>query len=166
MPDDRFGINDLLRTGLGKYVESRAWLKGYCSLELRGPDGVVKEVRSVPNTVTTAGKNGAADQILASPTLIKPGWMEVGTGTPTATLLGAYIVGSRTAMNAPKTRSTNVVTMVTLFAAGVGTGAITEAGTFDVVTENTVNMWMSASFAVVNKGALDTLTISWTLTFS
>jgi len=62
--------------------------------------------------------------------------------------------------------TTNVVTMVGDFAAGVGTGAVTEAGIFDVVTQNTVNMWVSASFSVVNKGALDTLSISWTLTFS
>ncbi len=135
-------------------------------LELFGPDGTLKEVREIHNTVTTAGKNGAADQILASPSLVKPGWMEVGTGTPSATLLGAYIAGSRTAMNAPKTRSNNIVSMVCVFAAGVGTGAITEAGIFDVVTENTVNMWTSASFAVVNKLAADSLTLTWTLTFA
>jgi hypothetical protein len=135
-------------------------------LELFNSRGELIDVREIHNTVTTAGKNGAADQILASPSLVKPGWMEVGTGTPSATLLGAYIAGSRTAMNAPKTRSNNIVSMVTVFAAGVGTGAITEAGTFDVVTENTVNMWTSSSFSVINKGALDSLTITWTLTFA
>ena len=135
-------------------------------LELFNSKGELIDVREIHNTVTTAGKNGAADQILASPSLVKPGWMEVGTGTPSATLLGAYIAGSRTAMNAPKTRSNNIVSMVTVFAAGVGTGAITEAGTFDVVTENTVNMWTSSSFSVINKGALDSLTITWTLTFA
>ena len=132
-------------------------------LELRGPDGKLKEVREVHNTVTTAGKQGAADQVLASPTLVTPGWMAIGTGTPTATLLGAEI--DRNALTS-KTRSGAVVTMIGDWAAGDGTGAITEAGTFDLVTDNTVNMWMSASFAVVNKGALDTLSISWTLTFA
>lgn len=140
-------------------------IHGHLHVELFGPDGLLKAFRDIDNTVTTAGKNGAADQILASPTLAKPGWMEVGTGTPTATLLGAYITSSRVALTS-KTRSTNVVTMVGDWAAGVGTGAITEAGTFDVVTENTVNMWLSASFAVVNKGANDTLKITWTLTFN
>src|SRR4051812_36257668 len=57
---------------------------------LRGPDGQIKH-ESVHNTVTTAGKNGAADQILASPTLAKPGWMAIGTGSPAATLLGTEI---------------------------------------------------------------------------
>lgn len=50
------------------------------------------------------------------------------------------------------------------FGAGVGTGAITEAGTFNIVTANTVDMWMSASFAVVNKAAGDSIVATWTLT--
>ena len=56
--------------------------------------------------------------------------------------------------------------LVATFAAGVGTGAITEAGTFDVVTQNTVNMWMYSTFSVINKGANDSLQITWTLTAS
>lgn len=52
------------------------------NIVLRGPDGLVKETRLVHNAVTTAGKNGIADQLLASPSLIKLGWMAVGTGSP------------------------------------------------------------------------------------
>lgn len=130
---------------------------------LFGPDGKIKETRTLHNTVTTAGKQGAADQILAAPTLAKPGWMAIGTGSPAATLLGAEI--DRNALTS-KTRAGAVVTMVGDWAAGDGTGAITEAGIFDIVTANTVNMWTSASFAVINKLAADTLNISWTLTFA
>lgn len=132
-------------------------------LVLFGPDGKIKDERWIKNTVTTAGKNGAADQLLASPTLVKPGWTAIGTGIPTATLLGTEV--ARVAFTS-KTRANNVVTMVGDFAAGTGTGAITEAGLFDVVTANTVNMWASQSFAVVNKLAADTMSISWTLTFA
>jgi hypothetical protein len=89
--------------------------------------------------------------------------MAIGTGSPAATLLGAEI--DRNALTS-KTRSGAVVTMVGDWAAGDGTGAITEAGIFDVVTANTVNMWASQSFAVINKLAADTLSISWTLTFA
>lgn len=130
---------------------------------LRGPEGEIKDERFIKNTVTTAGKAGVADQILGSPTLTKMGWMAIGTGSPAATLLGAEI--SRVAFTS-KTRSGAVVTVVGDWAAGVGTGAITEAGTFDVVTANTVNMWMSNSFAAINKLAGDTLSISWTLTIA
>jgi len=129
---------------------------------LRGPDGKIKEVRTA-NTVTTARKNGSADQLLAAPSIAKPGWMAIGTGTPSATLLGAEI--DRNALTS-KTRATNVVTMVGDWAAGDGTGALTEAGIFNIVTANTVDMYVSASFAVVNKLAADTLSITWTLTFS
>jgi hypothetical protein len=137
-------------------------LKGQLHLVLRGADGAVKH-DSVHNTVTTAGKAGVADQILASPTLPKVGWMAIGTGSPAATLLGAEI--DRNALTS-KTRSGAVVTMVGDWAAGDGTGTITEAGLFDVVTANTVNMWASASFGAITKAAGDTLQITWELTVS
>jgi hypothetical protein len=130
-------------------------------LVLKDKDGNVKDERFHHNTVTTAGKNGIMDQILAAPTLVKMGWMAVGTGTPAATLLGAEI--ARVAFTS-KLRAANVITVIGDYPAGTGTGAITEAGTFDVVTANTVNMWMSASFAVINKLATDSLSITWTLT--
>lgn len=137
-------------------------VKDNVKLVLRDENGKIKQVRTA-NTVTTAGKNGAADQILAAPTLAKPGWMAIGTGSPAATLLGTEL--DRNALTS-KLRSGAVVTMIGDWAAGDGTGAITEAGVFDVVTANTVNMWMSASFSVINKGASDTLQITWTLTFA
>lgn len=134
-----------------------------CHIVLRDENGRIKDERMIHNTVTTAGKAGSADLILASPTLAKPGWMAVGTGTPTSTLLGAET--DRNALTS-KTRSGAVVTFVGDWAAGDATAAITEAGVFDVVTANTVNMWVSASFSVINKGASDTLSITWTLTYA
>ena len=134
-------------------------------LELFSKAGELKSIQEVHNAVLTAGKNGIADQVLASPSLSKPGWCELGTGTGGTTLLATYISGSRTAFTS-KTRATNVVTMVTDFAAGVGTGNITEAGIFDVATQNTLNMWMYATFTAITKGASDTLKITWTLTIN
>jgi hypothetical protein len=135
-------------------------VKDNVRLVLRGPDGVIKH-ESVHNTVTTAGKNGAADQVLAAPSLNKPTHMAIGTGTPSGTALGVEL--DRNALTT-KTRSTNVVTMVGDWAAGDGTGAITEAGIFDAASVG--NMWTSASFSVINKAAGDTLQITWTLTFN
>lgn len=137
-------------------------IKDNVKIVLTGPDGKVKH-SSVHNTVTTAGKQGAADQILAAPTLSKPTHMAIGTGSPAATLLGTEL--DRNALTS-KLRSGAVVTMVADWAAGDGTGAITEAGLFDIATANTANMWASASFSVVNKAAADTLQITWTLTFA
>ena len=132
-------------------------------LELFDENGSLKTTREVHNTVTNAGLYGVIDQVAETPTLPVMGWMEVGTGTGGTTTLTSYIVGSRTAFDSA-TRSNAVVTVVTTFAAGTGTGSITEAGTFDVVTQNTVNMWMYASFTAIPKGAGDSLVITWTLT--
>ena len=140
----------------------RHTIRGQVHLVLRGADGRVKEARTA-NTVTTAGKAGVADQLLASPTLSKPTHMAIGTGSPGATLLGAEI--DRNALTS-KTRSGAVVTCVADWAAGDGTGAISEAGIFDIATANTVNMYCSASFGVINKAAGDTLQITWTITVS
>jgi hypothetical protein len=133
-------------------------VRGHIAFELVHEDGTV-ETWEVDNLVTTAGKAGIADQILASPSLAKPGWMALGTGTPGATALGTEI--DRNAL-ASKTRSAAVITYTCTWAAGDGTGALTEAGIFDAASAG--NMWQSATFAVKNKGASDSLNATWTLT--
>lgn len=138
-------------------------IRGDLDIKLFNAKGELKQEEKIHNAVKTAGLYGLLDQALASPTLAKVGWMAIGTGTPAATLLGAEI--DRNALTS-KTRSNAVLTMVANWAAGDGTGAITEAGLFDVATANTVNMWCSSSFTAINKGASDTLQITWTLTIS
>lgn len=139
----------------------------HMSLTLRGPDGEVKEQVDRYNTVTALGKELIADQLLtglsttSGPTYAKPSHMAIGTGTPSATALGTEL--DRNAFTS-KSRLTNVLTMVADWAAGDGTGAITEAGTFNAASGPT--MMTSASFAVVNKLAADTLNITWTLTIA
>jgi len=161
--NEKSNVTDNMSKEMGKNFNEEFLPSFNMTLELFDEKGNLKETRKIHNTVTTAGKNGVADQLLASPTLAKPGWMEVGTGTGGTTLLNAYIAGSRVALTS-KLRTGAVVTMVGDFGAGVGTGAITEAGIFDVVTANTVNLWCYASFTVINKAAGDSLKITWTLT--
>lgn len=161
---DRIRFNAKPRKGLFWYLLARLLpsifgLPEHVHIVLRGPDGRVKASRHLFNTVTTAGKNAIMDQLLASPTLGKPTHMGVGTSTPTGTALGTEL--DRNALTS-KTRSSNVVTMVGDWAAGDGTGAITEAGVFDAASAG--NMHLSASFSVINKAAGDTLQISWTWT--
>ncbi len=156
-------VTDAMSANMVKGIESALHFESNVHIVLRDQFGNIKDERRIHNAVTTAGKNGIADQILASPSLPKIGWMAIGTGSPAATLLGAE--NARVAFTS-KTRSGAVITVVGDFPAGTGTGAITEAGCFDVVTANTVNMWMSSSFGVITKGALDVLSFSWTLTIS
>lgn len=127
---------------------------------VRNELGEIVDESITHNTVTTPGKNGIADQILASPTLGKPTHMAIGTGSPSGTALGTEL--DRNALTS-KTRSGAVVTFVGDWAAGDGTGTLTEAGLFDASSSG--NMWLSTTLAVT-KGALDTLTITWTLTIS
>ena len=162
---DGCNFSDKISLEANKCIKDGVCLESNMLIELIDSKGNIKDVRRIHNAITDAARFGIMDQVLAAPSLNKPGWIELGTGSPAATLLGAYIAGSRVAMTT-KTRLNNVVTFVGDWPAGTGTGAITEAGVFDVVTANTVNMWCSASFAVLNKGASDVLKITWTLTGS
>ena len=141
-------------------VAGKVELQPNVIITLFDADGNVKEQR-IANTVTSAGKAGAADQILAAPTLAKPTHMAIGTGTPTGTALQTEV--RRNAL-VSKDRTGAVVTMLANFIAGEGTGALTEAGIFDASSAG--NMWVSASFSVVNKAAGDSLQISWALTYA
>lgn len=163
MQNDNSKLTDEISFGITKGIHETFGLDVNMHIELFDENGILKDERFIKNTVTTAGKAGVADQVLASPTLAKMGWMAIGSGSPSGTLLGTEV--ARVAFDT-KTRSTNVVTVVATFGAGVGTSALTESGTFDVVTANTVNMWMSATFSVINKLAADSLVVSWTLTCS
>lgn len=159
--EDNIQATDEANVQLNAVTANSGTLDYHMHIVLKDADGNIKDERKIHNTVTTAGKNGIADQILASPTLGKPTHMAVGTGTPSGTALGAEL--DRNALTS-KTRSGAVVTMQGDWAAGDGTGALTEAGVFDA--SSTGNMWLSQSFSVVNKGSADTLSISWTLTIS
>ncbi len=138
-------------------------LKGNVHLVLRDEKGRLKARRVIHNTVPANGLAHVADQLSAAPGQAAMGWMAVGTGTPSATLLG--VETDRNALTS-RTDAGAVVTYVGDWAAGDATAAITEAGVFNVVTANTATMLMSASFAAINKGAADTLKITWTLTLS
>ncbi len=123
-------------------------------------DEVVKEV---PNLVVTAGKNYVADRIKNNSTVMSH--MAIGTGS-TAAAAGDTALGSQTARTAltSTTVTDNEIVYVDTFAAGTGTGAITEAGIFNASSGGT--MLCRTVFSVVNKGASDAMTITWTVTVS
>jgi hypothetical protein len=130
---------------------------------VRGPDGEVKQDETTHNLIVTVGKNGIADQLLAAPSIGKPTHMAVGTGT-NAAAAGDTALQTELDRNAltSKTRAANVVTLVGDWAAGDGTGALTEAGVFDAGAAG--NLYARAVFSVINKAAGDTLSITWTFT--
>ena len=146
----------------GKIAPGLFGMPMHVNIKLYDPrTGEVRKNKRFFNTVTTAGKAGIADQILAAPTLGKPTHMAVGTGTGGTTTLATEV--DRNALTS-KTRSGAVVTMVGDWAAGDATAALTEAGVLTASTGG--DLWLYTTFAVVNKGANDALQITWTLTIS
>lgn len=138
-------------------------VKGELLVEVFDAAGNLKDERYVPNLITTVGKNLITDNLVASPTLGKPTHMAVGTGA-VAAVVGDTALGAESARVAltSKTRSANVLTLVGDYAAGVATAALTEAGLFDAASVG--NMPSRATFAAINKGAADTLKVTWTYT--
>lgn len=147
-----------------KEVVEELEIRGHILVELFGPDGELKERREVDNLVVTAGK-GQIAQRMVDATLAAPGWMALGTGTA-APAVGDTTLGTEIDRNAltSNTRSGNVQTLVGNWAAGDATNAaITEAGLFSASSAGT--MTARGTFTAIPKGALDTLQITWTITY-
>jgi len=134
-------------------------------IELRDEHGNLKHTEDVHNLVTTAGLAHIADQLSASPGQAAMSHMAIGTGTTAAAVGNTALVTEldRNALTS-NTDSGAVVTKVGTWAAGDGTGAITEAGIFNAASSGT--LFARVVFAAINKGASDTLTITWTHTFA
>jgi hypothetical protein len=143
-------------------------ITGEVDIVLRGPDGRIKERERIHNLVVTAGRAHCADQ-LADQGEAAMAYMAIGTGTtaPATTDTALETELDRNALDS-KTQGTgsdtNKVTYTCTWAAGDGTGAITEAGIFNSASAGT--MLSRVTFDVKNKGAGDSLTLTWTLTFS
>ena len=124
-------------------------------------NGVV--VQETNNLVVTAGKNWVADRMNDANTVMTH--MALGTST-TAAAAGQTALVAELDRNGltSTTVSTNTVAYACTWAAGDGTGAITEAGLFDAASSG--DMLARTVFSVVNKGASDSITITWTITIS
>lgn len=133
---------------------------------LKGRIEIIKNgevVLEKDNLIVQVGKNYLAGAVIAAASTPFVA-MAIGTGT-TAAALGDTALQTEVARQAftSSSVSTNVVSLSTTYAAGVGTGALTEAG----ILSNAVSggtLLSHVVFSAVNKGALDTLTINWTIT--
>jgi len=136
-------------------------LTGKVHVTVTNEHGEVVEQRAA-NLVVTTGKNFTASRMVGTASNVMS-HMAIGAGT-TAAAVGDTALGSelgRVALTAA-TATTNVVTYTATFGTGVGTGAVTEAGIFNASSAGT--MLCRVVFAVVNKGANDTIAITWTVT--
>jgi hypothetical protein len=145
-------INDLIK------------VTGELKITVTNPEGNVKQEVVVPNLVVTTGKNLIASR-LKDTTDDAMSHMAIGTDS-TAAAAGDTALGSeagRVALTST-TVTDNAVAYVASFGAGTGTGAITEAGLLNAGSGGT--LLCRTVFSVINKGAADTLGITWTVTVS
>lgn len=141
---------------------------GELSIVLRDAQGNIKTQTTVPNLVVTVGKTVIASRLTGNTTSVMS-HMAVGTTNTTQiaanTTLGTEISGSRTALTTSGGIAVaNEITYVATFPAGIGTGAIVEAGIFNAATAG--SMLCRTTFSVVNKDIGDSLTINWKITIS
>jgi len=161
-------------------AESKIGLWGVVVAELRDKDGRLKQRKVVQNLVTAQGDKFAA---AAFYTAAYSGWgMKLGTATTEAAKSGAgsyvaagdYVSGSAQALDnsTPKAgASADIVQFRRLWAAGEGTNAninrvsivdnTTDAGEADATHTFAIAVFSGA----INKGASDTLTVTWNVTY-
>ena len=129
-----------------------------------GADGKVKEEHDFKNLVVTVGKNFVASRMVGTAANVMSD-MAIGSNNTAAaagdTALGAEL-GRVTLASASATAA--VVTYTATFPAGTGTGAVVEAGIFNASSGGT--MLCRTVFSVVNKGADDAMSVTWTVTIS
>ncbi len=137
---------------------------GSLRVVVTGSDGRVKEEHEFKNLVVTVGKNfvasrmvGASANVMSHMAIGESSTAAAITDTALGTEVGRVALSSATATGA-------VATYTALFPAGTGTGAIVEAGIFNAASAGT--MLCRTVFAVVNKGAGDAMSVTWTVTIS
>ena len=140
-------------------------ISGKLKILLTDEKGEVKDEREMPNVITTVGKAHIADQLASTHDEGEMSHMAIGTGI-IAAAAGDTTLGTELDRNAltSRTQGTNTVIYVGDWAAGDGTGAITEAGILNNSSGGT--LLCRQTFSAINKAAGDTLQITWTITVS
>lgn len=146
-------------------------MKGRIKIELKDENGNIKEVIEKDNTFMAVGDAHVADQLAATPGEAAMGYMSIGTGstafTTSSTTLNSELDRNALSAGYPEQQAAgddNDVVYKATWAAGDGTGAVTEAGIFNSSVADAGTMLAASTFSVINKGASDTLTITWTVT--
>jgi len=142
-------------------------LSGQLNIVLKDKAGNVKETREVKNLVVDTGLAFIASRMTGTSKAVMS-HMALGSST-TAAAAGqtdlASVLGSREALDSTTlTGSNKAVAYVSSFEAGDATGAVTEAGIFNASSGG--DMLCRTVFSVVNKGADDIMSITWTITLA
>ena len=147
-------------------MEDKIGMRGDVTITLRDKDGNVIDVREIKNTIVDAGYDFICDVIGNTTQPNDMAWTGIGTGT-------TVVLGANTTLDTEVIRVANVYahsagtkifTHTADYAAGTGTGPITESGLLNAASLGT--MLNRVVFDVINKGTSDTLQVVWTITLS
>ena len=168
MINEGFNVGDKLSRNIrrGTQLQDRLAMVGHCSVVLRDEHGEIKARREVGNLVVTTGRDAIIERLDSAPATSQPTHMALGTGA-VAPAAGNTTLGTEIDRNAltSNVASGGVLTMVGNWAAGDSTNsAITEAGVLNAASTGT--LYSRATFTAINKGASDTLQITWTYTLT
>ena len=156
------------KRGLRGGLREGGIIKGRVQLMLFDQYGNLKDIREVDNIFCVGGYDLVAERV-GNPgtTLVAANHIAIGTGTtaPTSsdTALAGFVFsrsGAYSHLSGSQTWS-----IQTTFAEGEGTAAITECGVFER-SGGLGRMLARQTFAVINKGASDTLQVTWTFRVS
>jgi hypothetical protein len=143
-------------------------LKGEWFVTLYGPNGELKDKRQGYNVITTNGKEFLASFLYsaaAAASTFTCKYVAIGTGT-TAEAAADTALGTEAARHTGTVSyiSGQIYQVTATFAAGLGTGAITEYGLFSSSSAGTIIS--RDTEPAINKSAGDTLTAVLQLTIS
>ena len=139
---------------------------GQVSFVLTDENGNVKQQDS-KNLVVSPGLAFIVSRMIGT-SAATMSHMAIGTGTTAANTAQTALVteAARVALTSSTIVTTTVAgdsaQYVATFGPGVGTAAITEAGIFNAASAGV--MLARTVFPVINKGALDTLALTWKIT--
>lgn len=177
----RTAIGDTIdsHTGYTRPCEGLIAVKGWLHVVLTGPDGKIKLDEIVDNVVTQIGDQYYAERaagVAGAPAAVTG--MQLGTGatapskTGAGASIGTLVTASLVALTGTPTSALNGalrrISYAASWAAGVATAnGITEVALVNQATGTQTVAPASATIArallnpVVNKGAADTLAVSW-----
>lgn len=146
-------------------MKESSCVKGKVSITLLDKNKKVKAKRDIKNLVVNTGLEYITSRMLGN----GPGVMShMGVGDdPTPQLSGDATLGSQVGARKALQSSTQSgdnneqIIYVAIFNPGESTGALTEAGIFNALTNGV--MLCRTTFPVVNKQADDTIIINWTI---
>ena len=133
--------------------EDKMKATGKLTIEIKDKNGNLKDQRELTNLVVDDGLEFIASRMKDASSSVMS-HMAIGTGSSAA-------AASDTTLGTEAARVALTSTTVT---ASTGTGAITEAGILN--NSSGGSLLCRTVFSVINKGASDSMTITWTITIS